>query len=213
MAHLYFIYAAMNSGKSLDLIKTAHNYEVQGKKVLVFTSCKDTRSNKEGVGTMGKVMTRVGLEREAYLIEKVDCYELAKKAKPDCVLVDEAQFLDTEQVLKLVQIADKLDIPVICYGLKNDFRNELFEGSKALLVYADKIQELKTVCWFCNSKATMNMRVENGRPVFKGEQIKVGWSIKDGFEEKLLEQGSCGYIPVCRKCYMKFKGFYGGDDE
>lgn len=122
MAQLYFIYSTMNSGKSLDLLKTAHNYESQGKKVLMFTSRKDTRTNPDCNNSIGKISTRIGLEREAYLIENVDCFELASKISPNCVLVDEAQFLEKSQVLKLAQIVDELGIPVICYGLKNAFR-------------------------------------------------------------------------------------------
>lgn len=201
MAQLYFIFSTMNSGKSLDLLKTAHNYESQGKKVLMFTSRKDTRSNPDQDSPIGKISTRIGLEREAYLIENVDCFELASKLSPDCILVDEAQFLDKSQVLKLAQIVDELGIPVICYGLKNDFQNNLFEGSAALLLYADKIQEMKTVCWYCNRKATMNMRLKDGKPVFEGNQIEVGGSQGDEFSKK----SKYSYVPVCRKHYMIFK--------
>jgi len=201
MAQLYFIYSTMNSGKSLDLLKTAHNYESQGKKVLMFTSRKDTRTNPDCNNSIGKISTRIGLEREAYLIENVDCFELASKISPNCVLVDEAQFLEKSQVLKLAQIVDELGIPVICYGLKNDFQNNLFEGSAALLIYADKIQELKTVCWYCNRKATMNMRLKDGKPVFEGNQIEIGGNYQDEF----FKRSEYSYIPVCRKCYMKFK--------
>lgn len=106
---------------------------------------------------------------------------------PNCVLVDEGQFLKRHHILQLTEIVDELEIPVIVYGLKNDFSNRLFEGSEALLLYADKLEEIKTVCWFCDRKATMVLRVKDGEPVYEGEQIQIG--------------GNDSYIPVCRKCY------------
>jgi len=105
-----------------------------------------------------------------------------------CVLIDEAQFLKKEHVLQLIKIVDELNIPVMAFGLKNDFRNELFEGSKYLLIYADKIEEMKTICWFCPHKATMNLRIHNGKPVYEGEQVQIG--------------GNESYYPVCRKHYF-----------
>lgn len=192
MARLYFIYSTMDSGKSLDLLKSAHNYESQDKNVLLFTTEKDTRCGKiSSNATTGIISTRLGLKREAYLIERVDAFRLAQDESPHCIFVDEAQFIDEKYILILANIVDMLNIPVICYGLKNDFKNNLFEGSRALLLYADKIQELKTVCIYCNKKATMNMRVIDGNPEFEGEQIKIG--------------GNESYKPVCRCCYMKFK--------
>lgn len=110
------------------------------------------------------------------------------RESPFCVLVDEAQFLDKDHVLQLAKIVDELDIPVMGFGLKNDFQNELFEGSKYFLLYADKIEEMKTICWFCPRKAVMNLRIdENGKPVYTGEQIQIG--------------GNDSYYPVCRKCH------------
>ena len=105
-----------------------------------------------------------------------------------CVLIDEAQFLKKEHVLQLIKIVDELNIPVMAFGLKNDFRNELFEGSKYLLIYADKIEEMKTICWFCPHKATMNLRIHNGKAVYEGEQVQIG--------------GNESYYPVCRKHYF-----------
>lgn len=196
MAKLFFIYSTMNSGKSLDLLKTAHNYESQGKKVLVFTSDKDTRYKKiHNNDTKGIIKTRIGLERNALLLErffrKEDYLTEIEQGEYDCILVDEAQFISRSDVLSLVEIVDKLQIPVICYGLKNDFKNQLFEGSETLLVFADKIQEIKTVCTYCARKATMNMRFVNGVPEFEGTQIKIG--------------GNESYVPVCRRCYLKRK--------
>src|SRR5690606_11022706 len=105
-----------------------------------------------------------------------------------CILVDEGQFLSEKHVLQLCHVVDTFHVPTIVYGLKNDFRNELFTGSRALLLYADKIEEVKTVCWFCNRKATMNLRVQNGRPVREGEQILIG--------------GNESYVPVCRRHFF-----------
>ena len=196
MAKLFFIYSTMNSGKSLDLLKTAHNYESQGKKVLVFTSDKDTRyKDIADDDELGIIKTRMGLERDAYLLERFynrpDALDSIEAGDYDCVLVDEAQFLPEAAVLFLVDLVDKLGIPVICYGLKNDFSNKLFEGSRTLLIYADKLQELKTVCTYCDRKATMNLRVIDGVAEFNGAQIVMG--------------GSESYLPVCRPCYLARK--------
>lgn len=189
MAQLYFRYGAMNSGKSIEILKVAHNYEEQDKDVLVFTSGLDDR-----VG-MGRVSSRIGLDRKAEVIfEKTDIYEEVKRIIEDrdraiyCVLVDEAQFLTKEHVIQLAKIVDDLDIPVMAFGLKNDFMNELFEGSKYLLLYSEKIEEIKTICWYCHKKAIMNIRINDGEPVRTGEQIQIG--------------GNESYYPVCRKHYF-----------
>lgn len=185
MAQLFFKYGAMNSGKTIEILKVAHNYEEQDKPVLIFTSAIDTRDQ------VGYVASRIGLRREAEAVyDDTNIFErvLAAPFKPYCVLLDEAQFLKKEHVLQLARIVDELDIPVMAFGLKNDFTNELFEGSKYLLLYADKIEELKTICWYCHRKATMNMRIVDGRPVYQGEQIQIG--------------GNEAYIPVCRKHYF-----------
>jgi len=189
VAQLYYRYATMGAGKSIELLKIAYNYEEQGKKVLLFAPAIDNR-----YGT-GKIASRVGIQKEAIIIaDDTDIVGLVASHEPDCVLVDEVNFLNKDQVLKLTQVVDELNIPVICYGLKNDFQNNLFEGSQALLIYADKIEEVKTVCWYCNRKATMVLRLEHGQPVFEGEQIKVG--------------GNESYIPVCRKCWNHAKENY-----
>ncbi|MCR8636889.1 thymidine kinase [Paenibacillus radicis (ex Xue et al. 2023)] len=182
MAKLYFRYGTMNSGKSIEVLRTAHNYEEQGKKVLLFTPAVD---NRNGVGT---VASRIGMQKQAIIVDdQINMIELAAAEMPNCILIDESQFLNKEQVQQLTEIVDFLDIPVIAYGLRADFLGNLFEGSYHLLAIADKIEEIKTVCWFCDKKAVMNMRSTDGRPVFEGEQIQIG--------------GNESYLPVCRKCY------------
>lgn len=184
MAQLYFRYGAMNSGKSIEIIKVAHNYEEQGKSVIIMTSALDTREE------FGTVASRVGLQREAEVIfDNSNVFNMVNEVDPDasCILVDEAQFLKREHVRQLTRIVDELGIPVIAFGLKNDFQNNLFEGSQALLEYADKIEEMKTICWFCGRKAIMNMRIHDCKPVYEGDQVQVG--------------GNESYYPVCRFHY------------
>lgn len=184
MAQLFYKYGAMNSGKSIEILKVAHNYEEQNKTVLIFTSGIDTRDE------IGYVSSRIGFRREAIpIFDDTNIYNIVQEyePKPHCVLVDEVQFLKKEHVLELAKIVDELNIPVMGFGLKNDFQNELFEGSKYLLLYADKIEEMKTICWFCERKAIMNLRVDNGKPVYTGDQIQIG--------------GHESYYPVCRKCH------------
>lgn len=185
MAQLFYKYGAMNSGKSIEILKVAHNYEEQEKPVLIFTSGIDTRDE------VGFVSSRIGLRRSAIAIfDDTNIFEIVKSSpeKLYCVLVDEVQFLNKEHVLQLTRIVDELDIPVMAFGLKNDFQNELFEGSRYMLTFADKIEEMKTICWFCHKKANMNLRVdENKKPVYTGEQIQIG--------------GNDTYYPVCRKCH------------
>ena len=185
MAQLFFKYGAMNSGKSIDILKVAHNYEEQGKPVVLMTSGVDDRSGR------GIIASRIGLERKVKpIMDDTNIYDYVNKMdrKIYCVLIDEAQFLKKEHVLQLIKIVDELNIPVMAFGLKNDFRNELFEGSKYLLIYADKIEEMKTIFWFCPHKATMNLRIHNGKPVYEGEQVQIG--------------GNESYYPVCRKHYF-----------
>ncbi|GAC44885.1 thymidine kinase [Pediococcus acidilactici] len=185
MAQLFFHYGAMNSGKSIEILKVAHNYEEQDKQVVLMTSGIDTRSG------VGEISSRIGLRRDAFpIFDDTDIYAVIKQAEtnPACVLIDEAQFLKKHHVLELAKLVDELGIPVMTFGLKNDFRNELFEGSKYLLLYADKIVEMKTICWFCKHKALMNLRVHNGKPVYEGEQVQIG--------------GNESYYPVCRRHYF-----------
>ncbi|MBP1965128.1 thymidine kinase [Paenibacillus aceris] len=182
MAKLYFRYGTMNSGKSIEVLRVAHNYEEQGKKVLLLTSVVDDRFG------VGKVVSRIGMQKNAIVVDDtLDMVELAKNELPNCILVDEAQFLTKHQVAQLIEIVDDLNIPVIAYGLRADFMGQLFEGSTALIAAADTIEEIKTVCWYCDKKAIMNMRCKDGEPIFHGEQIQIG--------------GNESYVPVCRKCY------------
>ena len=185
MAQLYYRYSTMNAGKSIELIKVAYNYEERGKRVLVLTPSVDDRF---GVGV---IASRIGVTREAVAINDdtniLDLFLKENRKSPiDCVLVDECQFLKKHHVQELVEIVDSCEVPVLAYGLKNDFRNELFEGSYYLLVYADKIEEIKTICW-CGRKATMVARIIDGKFVKTGEQIVVG--------------GNDMYISLCRKHY------------
>ncbi|MCR2032090.1 thymidine kinase [Anaerofustis stercorihominis] len=184
MAQLYFRYSTMNAGKSIEVLKIAHNYQEQGKNVLIFTS---ELENRYGEGFVG---SRIGLKREAMTFnEDTDFKQIVQMQEDEihCIVIDEGQFLTGQHVLDLTQIVDYMDIPVIVYGLKNDSQNNLFEGSINLLIYADKIEEIKTVCWFCNKKATMNLRIIDGKPNYSGKQIQIG--------------DNQNYIPVCRKCY------------
>lgn len=185
MAQLFFRYGAMNSGKTIEILKVAHNYEEQDKSVLIFTSAVDTREK------IGMVASRIGMKREAIpIFEETDVLEIVRSQKEQiyCVLVDEAQFLRKKHVYDFAKIVDELNIPVMTFGLKNDFRNEMFEGTKHLLLLADKIEEMKTICWFCSKKASMNLRYVEKKPVYIGEQIQIG--------------GNEAYYPVCRKHYF-----------
>ena len=185
LAQLYYKYGTMNSGKTIEILKVAHNYEEQGKPVVIMTSALNTR---DGVGI---VSSRIGMRREAIPISnETDIIGLVTRLpkKPYCVLIDECQFLSKQNVYDLARLVDEYDIPVMAFGLKNDFQNELFEGSKYLLLLADKIEEIKTICQFCSKKATMVLRTENGKPVYHGEQIQIG--------------GNETYIPVCRRHYF-----------
>lgn len=185
MAKLYFRYGAMGCGKSVDLLKVAFNYEERGQKVLLYTTFLDDRYQ------VGKITTRIGLSRNAKIFSKETNLfnDIVAFNSISCVLVDEAQFLTSKQVYELSDVVDKLNIPVICYGLRTDFRMNFFEGSKTLMEMADKIEELKTICE-CGNKATINMRYIDGKPVTTGSQVLIG--------------GNESYKSVCRKCYKKY---------
>lgn len=174
MAKLYFYYSAMNAGKTTTLLQSAHNYRERGMRVLIFTPKLDFRA---GAGT---VASRIGLSAQGEAFERDDDLEkrvhadIAAHGKLDCVLVDEAQFLTKTQVWQLSEVVDNLRIPVLCYGLRTDFRGELFEGSQYLLAWADEMSEIKTIC-HSGKKATMTVRVDDhGHAVQDGPQVEIG---------------------------------------
>lgn len=179
---LYFRYGAMNCGKSTLLQQVAHNYEERNMKVFLMKPSIDSKGGN-------KVVSRLGVEREVdYVLQEEEDVPLKLIKGVDCVIVDESQFLTTKQVDQLRFITIVLNIPVICYGLRTDFRGRGFEGSSRLLEIADSLEEMKTIC-SCGKKATMNARKVNGEFVFSGEQVCV--DNKDEVE----------YISLCAKCY------------
>ena len=173
MAKIYFYYSAMNAGKSTTLLQSAHNYEERAMRVLVFTPKLD---NRDGVGM---VSSRIGLTRQATVFSKEDdLYDQVQSVqssdKIHCILIDEAQFLTPLQVLQISRVTDRLDIPILCYGIRTDFQGEPFEGSKYLLAWADELIEIKTICR-SGKKATMNARLDSeGNRVWAGDQIDIG---------------------------------------
>lgn len=184
MAKLHFRYAAMNAGKSTALLQTAHNYEERGMSVRVFTAALDTRSGK------GVVRSRLGITRDADTFGPDTEFVRTHLANPiDCLLIDEAQFLSIAQVRQLHRLAHVDGLPVICYGLRSDFRAEAFPGSAALLTLADDIEEMKSVC-ACGRKATFNLRIDaKGQRVREGEQVFIG--------------GNDRYRAICPACFYK----------
>ncbi len=174
MAKLYFYYSAMNAGKTTTLLQSAHNYRERGMRVAILTPRLDHRA-----GT-GVVASRIGLQAEAVAfdrdtdLQRLIAQDIAEHGRLGCVLVDEAQFLSRAQVWQLSEVVDELRIPVLCYGLRTDFRGELFEGSQYLLAWADEMQEIKTIC-HSGKKATMTVRVdEQGHAVQDGPQVEIG---------------------------------------
>ncbi len=173
MAKLYFYYSAMNAGKSTTLLQSEYNYREQGMRTLCFTPRIDDRAG------VGRISSRIGLEREATSFTgNDDLFDHIRTEHQDspvhCVLIDEAQVLTARQVLQLTLVVDRLRIPVLCYGLRTDFRGEPFEGSKYLLAWSEEIVEIKTVCR-TGRKATMNARLDaDGNQVLHGEQIDIG---------------------------------------
>ncbi len=188
MAKLYFYYSAMNAGKSTSLLQSAYNYKERGMRPFIMSAAIDNRYS------IGKVTSRIGLEAEAYLFHKEDdlfkiLSEENKKQGINCVLIDESQFLSREQVKQLAVAVDDLDIPVLCYGIRTDFRGELFPGSQHLLAWADNLIELKTIC-HCGSKATMVVRTdEEGNIINDGDQVVIG--------------GNDRYQSMCRKHFAE----------
>ncbi len=170
MAKLYFRYAAMNAGKSTALLQVAHNYEERGQRVTLFTSAIDTRYGD------GRITSRLGVARDVETFDATTDFPtlLKSRALPSCVLIDEAQFLTEPQVVDLHRFAHIDRVPVICFGLRSDFRGQAFPGSRALLTLADDLEEMKTVCR-CGRKATFNTRVDaDGRRVTEGAQVEIG---------------------------------------
>ena len=173
MAQLYFYYSAMNAGKSTTLLQSAHNYRERGMRALLYAPAIDDR----GGGHL--IHSRIGLTAEATAFDAAYDFHAAiaeaRQAGPvHCVLIDEAQFLTPQQVLQLTMVCDRLGVPVLCYGIRTDFRGEPFEGSKYLLAWADNIIEIKTICR-SGKKATMNARLDrDGNRVTEGAQIDIG---------------------------------------
>ena len=173
MAKLYFYYSSMNAGKSTSLLQSAYNYQERGMTPLLLTAEIDNRYS------VGKVTSRIGLEAGAHLFKQDNnLFEMVSEKNEnesiDCVLIDESHFLSKEQVKQLGQVVDALDIPVLCYGIRTDFRGELFPGSQYLLAWADNLNELKTVC-HCGRKATMVVRLDSdGKVVSDGDQVVIG---------------------------------------
>ncbi|WP_111638641.1 thymidine kinase [Marinomonas shanghaiensis] len=188
MAKLYFYYSAMNAGKSTVLLQSAHNYRERGMRVLLLTASIDDRFET------GQIASRIGISANASVFDNgTNLLALVKEehqSQPlSCILIDEAQFLTKEQVYDLTEIVDTLRIPVLAFGIRTDFQGELFEGSKSLLAWSDKLIELKTVC-HCGSKATMVIRLNaQGIPVKEGAQVEIG--------------GNDRYLSVCRKHFKE----------
>ncbi|MEH0666415.1 thymidine kinase [Vibrio scophthalmi] len=191
MAQMYFYYSAMNAGKSTTLLQSSFNYQERGMTPVIFTAALDDRYG------IGKVSSRIGLQSDAQLFRaETDLFTeikaLNEQQKRHCILVDECQFLTKEQVYQLTEVVDKLHIPVLCYGLRTDFLGELFEGSKYLLSWADKLIELKTIC-HCGRKANMVIRTdEEGNAIAHGDQVAIG--------------GNDKYVSVCREHYKEALG-------
>ena len=184
MAKLYFRYGAMGSSKTLNLLAVAHNYRQQGKKVLLMKPDFDTRFGKE------RIKSRAGLEMQAdILIANEHSLRDIDYSGVSCILVDEAQFLSAPSIEELRMITLKWDIPVICYGLRTDFKSYLFEGSARLMELADSIEEVKATCQYCNRKSTMNLKQIDGIAINEGATIELG------AEEK--------YYPTCYRCYCR----------
>jgi thymidine kinase len=191
MAKLYFYYSSMNAGKSTTLLQADFNYRERGMETMLWTAALDDRFGA------GAITSRIGLSAEAHKFDadtkiRAEIESELRKHSLACVLVDEAQFLSRAQVLQLAAIADVEGIPVLCYGLRTDFKGELFPGSAALLGLADALIELRAVC-DCGRKATMNLRVDSaGNAVKEGAQTEIG--------------GNDRYVALCRKHFMEKVG-------
>lgn len=184
MAQLYFYYSAMNAGKSTALLQSAYNYQERGMQAAIFTAAFDHRFG------LGKVSSRIGLSMDALLFDAdldfvARCQQLREsRGRLDCVLIDEAQFLTKAQVRQLTDVVDQLRIPVLAFGLRTDFIGETFAGSQALLAWADKLIELKTIC-HCGRKANFVVRLDaDGKAARAGSQVEIG--------------GNDRYVSMCR---------------
>lgn len=188
MAKLYFHYSSMNAGKSTALLQANHNYIERGMRPILYTAALDDRDGQ------GKIRSRIGIEEKAETFANGDdLYQLVKDMngvrRVDCLLIDEAQFLNKGQVAQLGRLVDEEGIPVLTYGIRTDFLGEAFEGSRYLMAWADEIKEIKTIC-HCGKKATMNARVDaSGKMEKEGEQIEIG--------------GNERYVSLCRSCFAK----------
>lgn len=191
MSKLYFRYSAMGAGKSLDLLKVAYNYEERGMRTALYNSHLDSRYGHDTIASRtGIQKDATSFNAETNFLEHFRTHYFDRDIKVGCVLLDEAQFLSKAQVNQLRSVVHQFDVPVICYGLRTDFKGDLFEGSQWLLAWADAIEELKTICW-CGRKATMNARLVNGRVVKDGDQIQIG--------------GNESYIALCPKHFLEGK--------
>jgi len=184
MAKLYFRHGTVGSAKTLNLLAVAHNYRSQGKKIFLMKPDLDTRFGKD------RIKSRAGLEMQVdHLIVNEMSLQGIDYAGISCILVDEAQFLPAKAIEELRQITLHWDIPVICYGLRTDFKSHLFEGSLRLMELADSIEEVKATCYYCNRKSIMNLKHLNGVAVYEGATVELG------AEEK--------YYPTCYSCYRR----------
>ncbi|MDD3267139.1 MAG: thymidine kinase [Burkholderiales bacterium] len=189
MAKLYFRYSAMDAGKTLDLLKVAYNYEDRGQHTLVLTSMIDRRAGDN------KVKSRIGFDKEAISTSATDnLYDIVKleleKQKYACILIDEIHFFTVEQIIQLSDVVDYLHVPVICYGLRSDYRGKPFPPTAELLAIADTLEEVKTIC-HCGRKANFNMLVRDGVVIKDGSQIVV--------DDDKLKQIDTKYVSVCRR--------------
>lgn len=188
MAQLYFYYSAMNAGKSTALLQSAYNYQERGMNAAIFTAALDDRYG------VGKVSSRIGLAMDALLFDAdlnflTQCQAIQQQGRLDCVLIDEAQFLSKAQVRQLTDVVDQLHIPVLAFGLRTDFLGETFAGSQALLAWADKLIELKTIC-HCGRKANFVVRLDqDGHAATAGSQVQIG--------------GNDRYVSMCRSHFKQ----------
>jgi thymidine kinase len=191
MAKLYFHYSAMNAGKSTLLLQASYNYRERGMETILFTAALDDRAGK------GIIASRLGVTAEANTFSAADdlfaqVRDHLRTSPLHCVLIDEAQFLTEEQVWQLARVADRLGVPVMCYGLRTDFQGKLFPGSKALLALADELREIRTLCR-CGRKATMVVRLgPDGKIQRQGAQVEIG--------------GEDKYVSLCRRHWEEEMG-------